>query len=138
MKKILAVLTVVLVLSVAIGGTIYAAKPGGCQEEPPHPSCKEGPTPTPAPTPAPLDIAAFKFWYTPDPFTPTDDTITVGALDSRHTFTAVVGSFDSGRLIPGETYVISNLGSGTYVYFCSIHGINRMKGKIIVPSVPSP
>ncbi len=128
MKKILAVLTVVLVLSVAIGGTIYAAKPGRCEAEPDHRSCRDpggGPTPT-------LDIAAFKFGYNPDPFTATDNTILVGVLDSRHTFTAVDGSFDSGRLSGDETYVISNLGQGTYVYFCSIHGINRMKGKIIV------
>ena len=128
MKKILAVLTVVLALSVAISGTIYAARPGRCEAEPDHASCKDpggGPTPT-------LDIAAFKFGYTPDPFTAMDNTITVGVLDSRHTFTAVDGSFDSGPLRDDETYVIRGLGPGTYVYFCSIHGINRMKGKIIV------
>ncbi len=129
MKKILAALTVVLLLSVAIGGTIYAAKPGGCEEKPPHPSCKAEPTPPPDA----LDIGAFRFGYTPDPFIATDNSITVGVLDSRHTFTAVDGSFDSGPLKDEETYVISNLSSGTHVYFCSIHGIDRMKGRIIVP-----
>ncbi len=50
-------------------------------------ACLDGGGPTPT-----LDIAAFKFGYTPDPFTATDNTIIVGVLDSKHTFTAVDGS----------------------------------------------
>ena len=38
-----------------------------------------------------------------------------------HTVTADDGSFDSGMLNPGDTFMVTFLGSGTLTYHCEIH-----------------
>jgi plastocyanin len=70
-------------------------------------------------------------------FTPAETTIPAGAivawtnLDTvPHTVTAVDGSFDSGNLGPGETYVHAFETAGTFAYVCSYHP--SMQGTITV------
>lgn len=53
----------------------------------------------------------------------TADTVTWtndGAID--HTVTADDGSFDSGTLEPGDSFVVESLPAGTIRYHCTIHG----------------
>ncbi len=47
-----------------------------------------------------------------------------------HTVTADDGSFDSGTLNPGDSYIVTFLGSGTLYYHCEIHP--EMVGSITV------
>ncbi|MGH8914821.1 MAG: cupredoxin domain-containing protein [Acidimicrobiia bacterium] len=69
-------------------------------------------------------------------FAPAGSSITVsnaGGLD--HSFTAVDGSFDSGKLEPGETYELVVDEPGIYEVFCVLHGTadgQGMSGVLIV------
>jgi len=47
-----------------------------------------------------------------------------------HTVTADDGSFDSEELNPGDTYIVTFLGSGTVSYYCEIHP--EMVGSVTV------
>ncbi len=49
-----------------------------------------------------------------------------------HTVTAVDGSFDSGNLDPGQSFVHTFNAPGTYVYVCIYH--HWMEGAVIVVS----
>src|ERR1700730_9123933 len=40
----------------------------------------------------------------------------------QHTITADDGSFDSGIINPGDTFAFTFDASGTYPYYCQIHG----------------
>jgi plastocyanin len=40
----------------------------------------------------------------------------------QHTITADDGSFDSGLINPGDVFVMTFDVSGTYPYYCQIHG----------------
>ena len=51
-----------------------------------------------------------------------------GALP--HAVTADDGSFDSGRLNPGDSYTVAFDGQGTVTYFCAIHP--EMRGSVTV------
>jgi len=51
-----------------------------------------------------------------------------GALP--HTVTADDGSFDSGRLNPGDSYTVAFDGQGTVTYHCAIHP--EMRGSVTV------
>jgi len=69
-------------------------------------------------------------------FAPADNTINVSNVGGLpHTFTAVDGSFDSGTVLPGETYEFSVSEPGIYEVFCSLHGTasgEGMAGVLIV------
>ena len=47
-----------------------------------------------------------------------------------HTVTADDGSFDSEELNPGDTYIVTFVGSGTVSYYCEIHP--EMVGSVTV------
>ena len=47
-----------------------------------------------------------------------------------HTVTADDGSFDSGRLNPGDSYTVAFGGQGTITYHCEIHP--EMRGSVTV------
>jgi len=47
-----------------------------------------------------------------------------------HTVTADDGSFDSGRLNPGDSYTVAFGGQGTVTYHCEIHP--EMRGSVTV------
>jgi plastocyanin len=53
----------------------------------------------------------------------------------QHTITADDGSFDSGIINPGDTFAFTFDASGTYPYYCQIHGAPGgigMAGTVIV------
>src|SRR5215204_6330575 len=50
--------------------------------------------------------------------------------DEPHTVTADDGSFDSGRLNPGDSYTVAFGGQGTVTYHCTIHP--EMRGSVTV------
>ena len=50
--------------------------------------------------------------------------------DEPHTVTADDGSFDSGRLNPGDSYTVAFDGQGTVTYHCEIHP--EMRGSVTV------
>jgi len=53
----------------------------------------------------------------------------------QHTITADDGSFDSGIINPGDTFAFTFDASGTYPYYCQIHGAPGgigMSGMVIV------
>ena len=47
-----------------------------------------------------------------------------------HTVTADDGSFDSGELYPGDSYIVTFLGSGRLSYHCQLH--SQMVGSVTV------
>src|SRR5215207_853394 len=51
--------------------------------------------------------------------------------DEPHTVTADDGSFDSGRLNPGDSYTVAFGGQGTVTYHCEIHP-DEMRGSVTV------
>ena len=59
-----------------------------------------------------------------------------GLLAPDHTVTDDGGSFDSGRLHPGDTYRIRFTQAGTYTYHCQIH--SSMHGSIVVDGAAAP
>lgn len=65
------------------------------------------------------------------------DLVAVGEIVVRnngnapHTFTALDGSFDSGRLEPGGEAVVSVDATGTFEYQCTIHP-SQMAGSMVV------
>ncbi len=72
-------------------------------------------------------------------YTPTDLTVVIGVNNTvkwtnndnmAHTVTATDGSFDSGKMNPGATFVYTFTKPGTYQYTCSYH--NWMHGTVNV------
>ena len=53
-----------------------------------------------------------------------------------HTVTADDGSFDSGRLNPGDSYTVAFGGQGTVTYHCEIHP--EMRGSVTVGGGTTP
>src|SRR5215208_7336588 len=71
-------------------------------------------------------------------FDPPDATVEPGSTitwtnngDEPHTVTADDGSFDSGRLNPGDSYTVAFGGQGTVTYHCEIHP-EEMRGSVTV------
>jgi len=74
-------------------------------------------------------------------FTPSVVTVVLGVNNTvmwtnadsvPHTVTANDGSFSSGNMNPGDTYVLTFTSAGNYTYHCSYHP--WMKGTIVVKS----
>ena len=70
-------------------------------------------------------------------FDPPDGTVEPGSTITwtnngarPHTVTADDGSFDSGRLNPGDSYTVAFDGQGTVTYHCTIHP--EMSGSVSV------
>jgi plastocyanin len=53
-----------------------------------------------------------------------------------HTVTSDDGQFDSGVLMPGDSYTVMFRGQGTITYHCAIHP--SMRGSVTVGTPPSP
>ena len=71
------------------------------------------------------------FFDPPDATVEPGSTITWTNNGARpHTVTADDGSFDSGRLNPGDSYTVAFDGQGTVTYHCAIHP--EMRGSVTV------
>ena len=71
------------------------------------------------------------FFDPPDATVKPGSTITWTNNGARpHTVTADDGSFDSGRLNPGDSYTVAFDGQGTVTYHCAIHP--EMRGSVTV------
>src|SRR5919112_6601005 len=71
------------------------------------------------------------FFDPPDATVDPGSTITWTNNGARpHTVTADDGSFDSGRLNPGDSYTVAFNGQGTVTYHCAIHP--EMRGSVTV------
>ena len=71
------------------------------------------------------------FFDPPDATVEPGSTITWTNNGARpHTVTADDGSFDSGRLNPGDSYTVAFDGQGTVTYHCTIHP--EMSGSVSV------
>ena len=81
---------------------------------------------------APVNVQVVDFAFEPATLTvPVGTTVTWTNAGSRpHTVTADNGSFDSGRLDPGEQFSQSFDRPGTFTYFCGFHP--DMQGSIVV------
>src|SRR5215207_759846 len=72
------------------------------------------------------------FFDPPDATVEPGSTITWTNNGARpHTVTADDGSFDSGRLNPGDSYTVAFGGQGTVTYHCEIHP-DEMRGSVTV------
>lgn len=49
-----------------------------------------------------------------------------------HSLKAYDGSFDSGKLAPGESYSYTFDQPGLFPYICSHHGLQGMIGQVVV------
>jgi len=80
------------------------------------------------------NISVFNFGYDPASFDPTGTTVTWKVDEGKHTITFFDLAIDSGRLKKGQTFEadFTGVSPGTYGYFCTIHGSDRMSGEIIV------
>jgi plastocyanin len=85
-----------------------------------------------AQSPATFDVQVVDFEFQPASLTiPAGATVTWTNVGQRsHTVSADDGSFDSGRLDPGETFSHTFAEPGTYTYHCGFHP--EMQGTIIV------
>jgi plastocyanin len=120
-RKVILTTVIVCVLGLLVGsGTVFAAKGGN-----PGPPGGGGGS---------VDISIFNFGYNPASFT-------VGVTgeatwrddEGKHTVTFTTLSIDSGSLSKGKTFTadFSTVASGTYSYYCTIHGFNKMNGTIV-------
>src|SRR5215218_10058038 len=81
---------------------------------------------------APVEVQVIDFAFEPGTITvPAGTTVTWTNTGSRpHTVTADDGSFDSGRLDPGEQFSQTFDQPGTFAYHCGFHP--EMQGSIVV------
>src|SRR5215212_1447944 len=81
---------------------------------------------------APVEVQVIDFAFEPGTITvPAGTTVTWTNTGSRpHTVTADDGSFDSGRLDPGEQFSQTFEQPGTFTYHCGFHP--EMQGSIVV------
>ena len=114
-------------------GTVVVTGEGG--DAPPPPDPTQPPAPPAPPSSAPAgDVSIVDNAFTPDTKTVTAGTTLVwsntGALP--HTVTKG-GSFDSGILMPGDTYRRTFNTPGTFGYVCTLHA--GMTGSVVVTGV---
>jgi FtsP/CotA-like multicopper oxidase with cupredoxin domain len=94
-------------------------------------------TAEPASTQPPVDGNAFEIAMIDDRFDPASATITTGTTVTWvnkgrdwHSVAAFDGSFESGKIAPGELFTYQFTTSGTYQYLCKHHGMQGMIGVI--------
>jgi FtsP/CotA-like multicopper oxidase with cupredoxin domain/plastocyanin len=124
----------------------YRDLPGGGDmghDSPDHPHGNRNPE-TPAPADATqipaVDVAAaFTVAMVDDRFDPVTATVPVGTMvvwqnngRNWHSIAAFDGSFESGKIQPGEHFAYQFSETGTYQYICKHHGMQGMLGTITV------
>src|SRR5215211_2747651 len=107
-------LTVMLAIFVAVSGFISQVEPISAHQD------------------AAFDVSVVDFAFEPATLSvPVGATVTWTNTGSRpHTVTADDGSFDSGRLDPGEQFSQTFDQPGTFTYHCGFHP--EMQGSIVV------
>jgi plastocyanin len=100
--------------------------------------------PTSTPVAATGDSDAVEISMVDDRFEPTGLTVTVGTTvawvnngGQWHSVAAYDGSFESGKIAPGERFLHTFTMAGTYQYICKHHGMQGMLGTVTVDDPPS-
>jgi plastocyanin len=77
------------------------------------------------------------FYYSPDSITvqPGTTVTWVNVGRAPHTVTSDDGQFDSGVLMPGDSYKVKFVGHGTLTYYCAIHPYMRGSVSVGTPTV---
>jgi plastocyanin len=119
--------------------TVVVRAPGGGEVPPPEP-----PLVTQDPVDAPHHVAVageVTVDMLDNEFGPTEVTVPAGTTVLwvnrgliPHTATALSGSFDSGIILPGETFAVTLDTAGTYEYHCTLHP--GMTGTVVVEEAP--
>src|SRR5215213_825614 len=112
------VLPIMLAVLVAVGGFLARIGPVAAHQD------------------AAIEVQVVDFSFEPGTITvPVGATVTWTNTGSRsHTVTADDGSFDSGRLDPGEQFSQTFDKPGTFTYHCGVHP--EMQGSIVVMEAP--
>ena len=82
-----------------------------------------------------VDVVDFAFEPAMTMIEPGTTVTWTNAGDRPHTVTADDGSFDSGRLDPGEPFSVTFDEPGTFTYFCGFHP--EMQGTVMVAEAPT-
>ena len=132
LRKTLAIIGVVLLFTALASAAVYADKPvDGAHNHGGGEDGGNGGVDT-------VNILVFNFGYSPPSADATGGKTARWTVDGgKHTVTSVAKDaitgeriFDSGALKKGKTFSLSGL-NGTFKYFCTIHGFNRMNGEIV-------
>jgi FtsP/CotA-like multicopper oxidase with cupredoxin domain len=102
-------------------------------------SASESATSVPAMTPQPSTAGAFEIAMIDDRFDPASATVPVGTTVewvnkgvNWHSIAAFDGSFESGKIQPGERFSHTFSQSGEFQYICKHHGLQGMLGTLTV------
>jgi len=97
------------------------------------------PTATAAPSAGPPAGVAAVVAMVDDRFEPNDLTVAAGSTvtwinngQNWHSLAAFDGSFESGKVDPGQTWAHRFDAPGTYDYICKHHGLQGMLGRLTV------
>jgi plastocyanin len=137
MKRIIVVLgTATVMAAIALAATAAIAQTYGTPAPAPQPipqPVASQPTPQPAPSLV-VWVSIRDFFFNPSQITivPGTTVVWVNEGNHPHTVTADDGSFDSGTLMPGQSFMATFQGRGTISYFCEIHPF--MRGSVRVSS----
>ena len=137
MKRIIVVLgTATVMAATAIAATAAIAQTYGTPAPAPQPipqPVASQPTPQPASSLV-VWVSIRDFFFNPSQITivPGTTVVWVNEGNRPHTVTADDGSFDSGTLMPGQSFMVTFQGRGRISYFCEIHPF--MRGSVTVRS----
>lgn len=100
--------------------------------------------PTPEATVPVAPVAAYEIAMTDDRFDPRSVTVPLGTTvtwlntgRNWHSVAAYDGSFESGKIQPGERFTVPFTQPGTFTYLCKHHGLQGMIGSITVEDDPA-
>jgi plastocyanin len=108
-----------------------------CSDDDPEPAAEDiyadtSPSGDAAATPADVDIVDFG--YEPNELTVAvgEEVVWENTGEAPHTVTFKQGGIDSENLDPEGDFSHTFDAAGTTEYFCSVHGEERMSGKVVV------
>ena len=111
-----------------------------------HGAHMDQPTPAASPvdTSAGTNATALTIMMVDDRFDPREATVQTGATvtwinkgKNWHSIASFDGSFESGKIQPGDVFSHQFTQSGTYQYICKHHGMQGMLGAVIVVETTS-
>src|SRR5215203_2647500 len=88
-------------------------------------------------TPTTTQVSIQDFFFSPADVTVEPGTTVTWVNEGTvpHTVTSDDGQFDSGVLMPGDSYTVMFKGRGTITYYCAIHP--SMRGSVTVGTPPT-